>query len=261
MHSDELTVTAVRYARMASTQSEQLYRFGVYGIADGPIVLDYYYWIIRTPAGITLVDTGFNPQMLTNRPGREVLIHPMAAFRELGFQVSDVHRIIVTHFHYDHIGNLSQFGDAELVVQKREFDYWTGIHGAQPAAAASAELSEIGYIAKKYDEGMVRLIDGNFSLDHDIHLRRVGGHCPGQQIVIIGSPGIVLCSDALHFRQELDRYSPFKVFFNLQEVFSTYDELLELEDSGYKLVPGHDPLVRDSFPPLPSFNFASVVYP
>jgi glyoxylase-like metal-dependent hydrolase (beta-lactamase superfamily II) len=81
-----------------------------------------------------------------------------------------------------------------------------------------------------------------------IRLLTVGGHTPGQVIVVVGDR-IVLASDALHFYEEAERDRPFSIVADLPGMYLAYDRLAELAARpGARLVAGHDPGVRERFP-------------
>jgi glyoxylase-like metal-dependent hydrolase (beta-lactamase superfamily II) len=156
---------------------------------------------------------------------------------------------VVTHFHFDHIGNLAAFPNARYVVQRREFEYWTGPHALRPAVAASVEPGEIAFIAEASQAGRVDLINGDHEVAEGITARLAAGHCPGQQVVVIGAERpLVLCSDALHFREEMDRYMPFNVLFDVPQMYETYDRFNAWAAVGATIVPGHDPQVMADYP-------------
>ena len=72
-----------------------------------------------------LVDTGFDPEV-GERRGRTCLVLPLEAVRGLGIEPEAVSTVVVTHFHYDHIGNLDAFPHAQLIVPQTELEFWTG---------------------------------------------------------------------------------------------------------------------------------------
>ena len=77
-------------------------------------------------AGETIVvDCGFDPEVGARR-GRTCLCAPLEALRALGVEPESVSTVVVTHLHYDHIGNLAAFPAATLIVPRRELDFWTG---------------------------------------------------------------------------------------------------------------------------------------
>ena len=81
----------------------------------------------------------------------------------------------------------------------------------------------------------------------------VGGHSPGQiSLVVNGLDGpVLLASDAVHYYEELERGLPFEIYVDLAEMVAGYGLLRALvERTGAVLVPGHDPLVTERFPPV-----------
>lgn len=255
MNVPDTEVIAVRYATMVSTRAQQFYRYSAYSEPDGPLQLDYYFWLIREDDTLTMVDTGFSEAGASHRAGRNTLIPAVEALRALEVDPDDVSRVIVTHFHYDHIGNLSAFPHARLTVQAKELEFWTGAHGRLPAMAATVEAEEIEYIRAAHAEGRVDIVDGDHELSSNISVSLVGGHCPGQQTVTVttaeAQPGVVLCSDAVHFYEETQRLMPHHGVFDIEAMFTTYERTNELEASGHRIVPGHDPAVMHRHPPAP----------
>jgi glyoxylase-like metal-dependent hydrolase (beta-lactamase superfamily II) len=81
----------------------------------------------------------------------------------------------------------------------------------------------------------------------------VGGHSPGQQIVLVeaGRGLVVLASDAVHLYEEHERDRPFEIVADLAEMYRGYDLIRELcREPGAVMVPGHDPEVMRRFPPV-----------
>ncbi|MGH3392121.1 MAG: MBL fold metallo-hydrolase, partial [Actinomadura sp.] len=57
----------------------------------------------------------------------------------LGVDAATVPQVIVTHAHYDHIGNLARFPAAEVLIARRELEFWTGPYGRRAQFAWSTE--------------------------------------------------------------------------------------------------------------------------
>lgn len=241
-------VTAVRYGTLSTTRAELFYRYSLYEEPDGPIEMDYFFWVVRSAHTIRLVDCGFHPDA-GRRRGRTLLIDPVDALADLGIKPGDVTEIIVSHAHYDHIGNLASFPAATVVIQRRELEFWTGPKARRPQFAAVSETDELAHLSELAHGDALRVVDGDTVLEPGIELQLVGGHTSGQQIVKIttSSGMVVLATDALHLYEELERDMPFGIFADLSATYDAFEILRELEAAGATIVAGHDPLVMERY--------------
>ena len=226
------TVTAVRYGTLETTRGDAYYRYPAYGEPDGPQVLDY-----------------FDPDV-GRRRGRTCLIEPAAAMAALGIGPETVSRVVLTHLHYDHTGNLDLFPEAELLVSARDLDFWLGPLARRAQFAHAVEANELGQVLAAVDAGRVRRLEGGEEIAEGVHAILLGGHSPGQIAIGVDAVAgwVVLASDAMHFYEELELDRPFGVIANLAEMYEAYDTLRELNGPGSHLVPGHDPEVMARYP-------------
>ena len=243
----EWRVIAARYGTLDTTLSDAYYRWSAYGEPDGPARLDYYFWVLRSDGETILVDTGFHPDAGRKR-GRAVRIDPVEAMAQLGVTADSVSRILLTHLHYDHIGNLDPFPDAELLVPALELDFWLSPMGQRGQFAYSVEERELDTIRAAVAAGRVRALEGGEEVAEGVGVIHVGGHTPGQMVVAV--PGVTLASDAVHFYDELEHERPFAVIADLAEMYEAYDTLRALPGD---LVPGHDPAVMERYPRVNDF--------
>ncbi len=250
---EDWTVIAARYGTLETTLADAYYRWPAYGDPDGPARLDYYFWIVRSGAETILVDTGFDPAVGARR-GRTCLIEPAEAMERLGVTPDTVSRVMLTHLHYDHTGNLDRFPDAELLVPAVELDFWLGPMGRRGQFADHVEEADLDLLRAAVDDGRVRRLVGGEEIADGVHAMHLGGHSPGQMaLAVFGTgAGVVLASDAVHFYDELERERPFAVIANLAEMYEAYDELREVAGGGH-IVPGHDPAVMDRYPRVEDF--------
>ncbi len=242
-------VLAVRYATLRSTKAAFYYRHQSYGEPDTELDMDYYFWLLRDGDDTIVVDCGFSPEAGARR-GRPFLCAPLDALRALGVEPESVSTVVVTHLHYDHIGNLAAFPAATLCVPRRELDFWTGPIAKRFQFAWVVEPAEIDFVARAVAAGRVRLTDGSEEIPAGVTVITVGGHSPGQQIVVVARPSgdVVLASDAAHFSEELELERPFAVIHDLEGMYSAYDLLKGFARAGAVVVPGHDPDVARRHP-------------
>jgi len=243
------SVVAARYGMLETTRGDLYYRWQAYGEPDGPARMDYFFWVLRSERETILVDTGFHP-VAGARRGRTCLIEPAQAMALLDLDPDTVTRILVTHLHYDHTGNLDRFPDAELLIPAVELDFWLGPLGRRGQFAHAVEEAELDVIRSAVDDGRVTRLIGGEEIAEDVHAVHLGGHSPGQMaLAVFGTrPGVILASDAVHFYEELEQDRPFGVIANLAEMYEGYDTLRELAGDGGHIVPGHDPEVMERYP-------------
>jgi glyoxylase-like metal-dependent hydrolase (beta-lactamase superfamily II) len=254
-------VLAVRYGTLATTKAHLYYRYEAYGQPDAPQSLDYFFYLLRGDGRTIVVDTGFDPAVGARR-GRTCLCEPAQALARLGVDAGEVEQVVITHLHYDHVGNLGLFPRAQLLVPERELEFWTGPWARRPQFAEHVEAREIEAIAAARQEGRVRTYAGPAELAPGVQAVDVGGHSPGQHALVVARAGgpVVLASDAIHLYEELERDRPFAVFADLAGMYRGYDTLRELSSGpGAALVPGHDPEVAMRFPTYDGDGLAVVL--
>ena len=244
-------VLAVRYGTRVATKAESYLNFHVYGEPDESFEMDYDFWLVRSADRTVVVDCGFGAGPGARR-GRKMLVDPVEALAGLGVDAAAVDQLVVTHAHYDHIGNVHRFPNAEIVIARREYEFWTGPYARRFQLAQPTEPAELACLAEAGAQGRLRFVDGALDLAPGIELVVVGGHTPGQMVARVAAGAdatVVLAADAMHFYEELERDRPFFIVADLPDMYRGFDVLREMgEDPGSVLVAGHDADVRRRFP-------------
>ncbi|ARP80769.1 MBL fold hydrolase [Bordetella genomosp. 8] len=226
---------------------------------DGPMPMDYFVWLIRDGARVWVVDAGFDAEEARKR-GRK-LIHPMRdALKLMDVDVDAVRDLIVTHMHYDHVGNLASYPNATFHLQDREMEYATGRYMAHRCIAEAFNLRDVLQMVEQVYAGRVQFHDGDAEIAPGITVHRIGGHTRGLQVVRVHTARgwVVLASDASHYYRNMEEGRPFPAVFNVGEMLEGHRRLDALADSHAHIVPGHDPQVLLRYPP-PSPALAGLV--
>ncbi len=251
---DRYQVVIVRYGTRSTVRSDVFLNYHVYAEPDAPIGMDYFFWVVRNRDRTIVVDTGFSAAGGANRK-RTSLLDVATALRALGVDPRTAPPVVVTHAHYDHIGNLDLFPASPVIMAAAEYAFWTGPHAHRAQLHHSVEDAELAYLRRASGEGRVETFAGSHDLAPGVRLIEVGGHTPGQSVVRVDTDDgvVLLASDAIHYYEEYERDMPFTQVACLVEMYAAFDRIRAMVDAGEvrHLVSGHDPGTLGRFTPLP----------
>ncbi|MGH8704401.1 MAG: N-acyl homoserine lactonase family protein [Burkholderiales bacterium] len=246
MSAPQYEVYAVKYAHHERRASENFIGGDPH---DGPMPLDYFVWLVRGAGREIVVDTGFSAPMAAKR-ARQHLRCPTEGLRLLGCEARTVREVVITHLHYDHVGNFDLFPAATLHLQDLEMRYATGRHMCEPFFRGAYEVEDVVGMVRGVFAGGVRFHDGDAEMAPGITLHLIGGHTMGLLVVRVATRRgwVVLASDAAHFYANMEQGRPFPIVYSLGDMIEGWRRLRELADSPAHVVPGHDPLVLERYP-------------
>lgn len=217
--------------------------FMTLGIDKGKIIpATFLCFLIRTDDASILVDTGTHPDdvKMWNSQGSKMILREEdqlpQRLEEAGLSLDDIDLVLMTHLHWDHIGWLSQIHNAEVIIQKDEYNF-----GLNPPANAS-----VFYFPKRYNSPEIKwkLIEGDHKIMPGLNLLFTPGHTPGHQSVLVELPEsgpILLCGDA-GFLQENFEKEIIPVFFgDPDQALLSIKKLKKCScDRNAQLFPTHD---------------------
>jgi glyoxylase-like metal-dependent hydrolase (beta-lactamase superfamily II) len=245
--SDVYETYALRYAtRQDNTAAANYYRFELYGEPDRTFAMDYFFWVARNAHRTVLVDCGYSEVRAVER-GRTLVASPTELLERIGSSPREVDHVVLSHMHWDHIGNTDLFPNATFSIARREYEFWRGPFGRRPCLGLALGDEELGAIEHLDRAGrLFQIEDDLHRLYPGLHLITTPGHTPGQLVADVGVAGgsVVLASDALHYTDEMTLDRPFHVFTELAGMYRTYELLRSMAARPTTVVvPGHDPAV------------------
>jgi glyoxylase-like metal-dependent hydrolase (beta-lactamase superfamily II) len=206
--------------------------------------MDYFIWLVTDGQNTLVVDTGYGEAEGTRR-GRQFLRSPDLGLRELGVDAASVQHVILTHFHYDHIGGTALFPNARFYVQEDEMRFYTGPGATVPIVRESIHLPDVLALVTLNYAGRVKFTNGDQEILPGVWVHEASGHTPGMQFVSLETTRgrAVLTSDASHYYANMEEANAFNTFVDLAGVFRGHERIRELASSPELILPGHDPLV------------------
>jgi glyoxylase-like metal-dependent hydrolase (beta-lactamase superfamily II) len=240
-------VYAVKYAERDARRPEHFLGGDPH---DVPMPMDYFVWVVSAGGRTWVVDTGFGEEDATRR-GRRLIRSTTDALATVGVDAAAVTDVVLTHLHYDHVGGWDQFPTARFHVQDREMAFATGRHMSRPALNQPFTADHVAGLVRAVYAGRVVFHDGDEQLAAGLSVHLVGGHTAGLQVVRVETAQgtLVLASDASHYYENMEAGRPFPIVFDVGAMVQGYDTLFRLASTPDAIVPGHDPLVLERYPP------------
>ena len=244
-------VCAIRYAHHTLRRSRIYHRYSTHGLPDATVELTFYFWVARRGNEVVVIDTGFRPDWFTASGDGSTawVVPPSEALALVGVDPATVGTVVLSHLHFDHMGNVDLFPHADIVVQRAEYTFWTGPDTTSPPVRSMTDPVALSALERIDAEDRLQLVDGDLTLAPGLDLRRLPGHSPGQQGVLIDDT-VLLASDAAHFYDEFEQQLLFGTFTDLPAMFASYRAMASWAADGITVVPGHDPDVMTRFPPV-----------
>ena len=141
-------------------------------------------YLIDTGDEVILVDTGLPAGTPEEKPdetslaftGKDICSY-MEALEELGYKPEQVSKILLTHKHNDHSGELKSFPNAQIFVNEEEMD--------------AVELQGIpNLIPVKYSDGTYYNFPESQKIGDGIWFIKAKGHTNGNSIIIVENDGL-----------------------------------------------------------------------
>ena len=157
---------------------------------DGNMLLNIGAWLVRSGGQTILIDTGIGGRPV-RMPLRETTELP-AVMRAAGVAPEEADIVVLSHLHFDHTGwntvdtdggPRPLFAGARYVVQRREWEHWTG---------GDSERQSVRYddvLAPLERADLLDLVDGEREITPELVAILTPGHTPGHMSLILASGG------------------------------------------------------------------------
>lgn len=180
-------------------------------------------YLIDTGSEVILVDTGLPAETPDIPPSEGSLIYVgkpiqsyMSALKELGYSPEQVTKILVTHKHSDHTGELRSFPNAKIYISRIEAD--------------AMKLRGDNIIRVDFSDGAYHNFEKSQKIANGIYYIFAPGHTLGNSIVIVESEeGIyyLIHGDVTYTDEALHENRLSVIFENLEQARDTLNRVRE----------------------------------
>lgn len=205
-----------------------------------------YNYLIDTGSEVILVDTGLPSGFPEAAPKKDAQIYSgrcvqdyMDGFRALGYKPEQVTKILLTHRHSDHSGELRSFPNAKIYVNADELD--------------ADELQGIPNIVPvQFTDGAYYNFPESQKIANGIYYIKAKGHTDGNSLVIAESEGLFYM-----FQGDIT-YTDEALYENRLSVFnSAWDDARVTLDRVREFVAAHPTVYLSTHTPLGPENLAT----
>lgn len=226
--------------------------------ASGQLTVPVCGYLIVHPKGMAVFDTGLHLATQTDQVsymGAQFHAHQQCHFhpgeeiserlKALNIPPESINYVINSHLHFDHCGGNELLPNADIVVQRKEYDF------------ACSGAGGPGYIENDWATGQTfRLIDGEHDLfgDGSVVILPTHGHTPGHQSLRVQTEmggEHVLCGDACYLKDNLDNLQLPGILADPTATLEVLKRFQAMHAAGATLMFGHDPAQWRQDPAVP----------
>lgn len=235
---------------------------------SGDREIPYCFTVMRSEDHTILVDSGYRHagrgRELAEIDGITLWRDPAELVSRAGIRPEDVDAILVTHAHFDHLGNVAAFPNATVYIQRREVSKWAwavSLPRAMDWLKQGVSIDDLAALLRLAGDGRLRLVDGHcedvfpgVSLVPDFDT-----HTYGHQHVVVRNEtsGVwIVPGDVMYLYANIEgidgdgRYVPIGLATGSQEnCLMALDRMKQVAGGETsRILPGHEQLLWDRHP-------------
>ena len=211
-------------------------------------------WLIKGNNGKNiLVDAGFLSDVEEAKDfGVINYIRPDSMLSRVGLQAKDITDVILTHPHWDHADGVDLFPNAQVWIQKEDFNYCVGT-AWQKEGNKGFNKRDVRKLLELNLAGKLTLVDGDDKeIIPGIKVYTGSRHTFNSQYVLVksGADKIILASDNVYTYYNLEhlKSAPLNATFDASAYVKAMVRMKTLASNIKFIIPGHDALLYSKFP-------------
>lgn len=187
----------------------------------------WLFFLIKLNEKIILVDTGFSNKALAEQ-FKITYTDPLDLLKDMGITPDMITDVIITHAHFDHIGNVDKFIKAKIYIQKDELDNYL---------KRTVDKNKIDFFNNNV---LIKTFDKELIIYDLIKIINIGGHSTGSSAVAFNfnNKKYIITGDECYLNDNYINKKPVGTYYNLKKNTDFINNFLKNYDIFYTF---HDP--------------------
>lgn len=198
-----------------------------------PLPFAWMFYVIRYGEKIILVDTGFRKESLIVSYDIDHK-DPLSLLKKININSSQVTDVIITHSHFDHIGNVDRFINAKIYIQKDELEN---------LKKYSKNQEILDFLEN--NENLITF-DETYTLYNLFKIEKIGGHTIGSSVVSFSykNKNYILTGDECYLLDNCQG-KPIGTYYDIEKNKKFIEKIKEIANK--LILTFHDPLIFDKY--------------
>ncbi|MDP2741305.1 MAG: MBL fold metallo-hydrolase [bacterium] len=203
------------------------------------VTFSWFFYVLKYKEKIILIDTGIGDKSRADY-FKINYKDPVVILKEINIKPEMVSDVIITHSHFDHIGNLDKFTNAKIYIQKDELKELKG----------DSNNKKIADFLN--DNRNIIEFDKNYLLYNFLEIEKIGGHTIGSSVVSFkyNNKNYVLTGDECYL---IDNClgKPIGTYYNIAQNKNFIEKIINIKNK--IILTFHDPLIFSRYQKINDF--------
>lgn len=250
--SPEYEVYAIRFGKSGHINLSEV---AIGGSTRDSVSDCFMFWLLRGNDKNIMIDAGFLLNENSNADkfwNSSNYIRPDSALWRMKIKAADITDIIITHPHWDHIGGIDLFPNAQLWMQMDDYSYFVGPAWQKNGNHGGFYQQDVKIIVAKNLEGKLNLIKGDgVEILPGIRAFIGSKHTWASQYLLVNTATdkVIIASDNSWYYYNIEHLVsiPSKFTFDSIAYKNQLKRMRILQPNTSLIIPGHDALVFSNF--------------